>query len=985
MVFALLRLFARPLAAMDAKGKRARKIGMFVEICTICATKNDKIRSVTMTNASRKGRTNNYKMTEPLPMSTFSIRRTEISALAVGAALLCAPATALAATEVVGDDAALDEAPAADEAAPAQKEEIVVVGTRLQGAVDTDVPPTDVLNEADIAAVGGSSIADILSAVAPQTGSGRGRGSGPPVILLNGQRISSFRELRDLPPEAIKQVQIFPEEVALQYGFRPDQRVINFILKDNYSSFNVELEYAAPQKGGFDTKEFENTLTKIGKSTRLNLDIEFESRSRLTEDERNVVNSASSSPFALGGNVTGLGVGGEIDPALSALAGRTVTIAAIPANATLAGFAANANQAASGDIGEYRTLVPSQQRFEVNGNWSKSLAPQTNFTLSAAFEQSDSQSLLGLPFASLTVPGGSAFNPFVGTVQVNRYFDTPRPLRRDSKTQTASAGFGFNTLVKDWRWALTGDYVLVDSESRTFTNADFAALQAGVTAGTINPFSATLGNDLLFAAPDTSDSTVGTLALRSTFSGKPFMLPGGPVLLTLRNGFDRQTIDSVATRRGTVSSASLRRDNLNAAINAEIPLVERDIGALGSIGNLSINGNFGVSDLSDFGTLLEYGAGLRWSPFKNLSFGVSIIGDENAPGLGQLGNPLVVTPNVAVFDFTRGESRFVELVSGGNPLLVGEKRRDFKVSADWSPKFIEGLSLQLEYFKNRSTDTTAAFPLLTPEIEAAFPGRVTRNVAGQLIRVDQRPVNFDEERSQRLRWSFNISGPLGKQPQGGGPFGGPPGGGSRPPGAGGPQGGMPGGGRPRGAGGGGGRGGPPGAGGGGGMMMPGGGMPSRWSLALSHSIRLQDEILIRPGLPVLDLLDGSAVSSLGGAPRHELTLSGGVFHKGMGFRLEGNYRSATRVDGNTLTGTSDLRFGDLATLNAFIFINLDQRGNLTKKNKWLKDSRIAIRIDNVLGDVIDVRDDTGAVPLSYQPGLLDPQGRVFEVSFRKRF
>jgi hypothetical protein len=25
------------------------------------------------------------------------------------------------------------------------------------------------------------------------------------------------------------------------------------------------------------------------------------------------------------------------------------------------------------------------------------------------------------------------------------------------------------------------------------------------------------------------------------------------------------------------------------------------------------------------------------------------------------------------------------------------------------------------------------------------------------------------------------------------------------------------------------------------------------------------------------------------------------------------------------------------------------------------------------------------VPLSYQPGLLDPQGRVFEISFRKRF
>jgi iron complex outermembrane recepter protein len=908
-------------------------------------------------------------------MPRSRLRNSQTSALSLSVALTLTPLPALA------EAAELGGAAAADVVAAEPKEDIIVIGTRINGAVDTDVPPTETLSEADIAAVGGSSVADILAAVAPQAASGRGRGSGPPIILLNGQRISNFRELRDLPPEAIKQVQIFPEEVALQYGFRPEQRVINFILKDNYSSFNVEMDYSVPQKGGFDVKEFENTLTKIGKSARFNLDLEYESRSRLTEDERNVISSTTSLPFALAGNVTGLGAGGEIDPALSAIAGRPVTIAAIPANATLAGFAANANQAAPGDIGQFRTLVPSQQRFEINGNWSKIFAPQTNLTLSAAFEQQDSQSLLGLPFASLTVPGGSPFNPFASTVRVNRYFNSPRTLSRDSRTQTASAGFGFNTLVKDWRWALTGDYVLVDSESRTFTNADFTALQAGVTAGTINPFSATLGTDLLFAAPDTSDSSIGTLTLRSTFSGKPFMLPGGPVLVTLRNGFDRQTIDSVASRRGTVSAASLKRDNLNVAINAEIPLVERDIGALGSIGNLSINGNFGVADLSDFGSLIEYGGGVRWSPFQNLSFGLSIIGDENAPGLGQLGNPLVVTPNVAVFDFTRGESRFVELVSGGNPALIGEKRRDFKISADWSPKFIDGLSLQLEYFKNRSTNTTAGFPLLTPEIEAAFPGRVTRNAAGELLRVDQRPVNFDEERSQRIRWSFNISGNLGKQPQGG-PFGGggrPPGAGAPGgPGAGGPGAGAPAGGRPPGAGGPGGGRGPVG-------MMPGGGQPSRWNLALSHTIRLQDEILIRPGLPVLDLLDGSAVSSLGGAPRHELTLSGGVFHKGMGFRLEGSYRSATEVDGNTMTGTSDLRFGDLATLNAFMFISLDQRGNLTKKFKWLKNSRIALRVENVLGDVIDVRDNTGAVPLSYQPGLLDPQGRVFEISFRKRF
>lgn len=162
-------------------------------------------------------------------------------------------------------------------------------------------------------------------------------------------------------------------------------------------------------------------------------------------------------------------------------------------------------------------------------------------------------------------------------------------------------------------------------------------------------------------------------------------------------------------------------------------------------------------------------------------------------------------------------------------------------------------------------------------------------------------------------------------------------------------------------------------------------MQSRWNIALYHTYRIQEDILIRPGVPLLDLLDGSAISNNGGASRHEVELSGGVFHKGLGFRLQGNYKSRTTVDGTGLPGSSDLSFSDLTSLDAFVFVNLDQRGKLTQKLPFLKGSRITLRVNNVLNDVIDVRDENGLVPLSYQPGYLDPRGRVFELSFRKRF
>ena len=54
--------------------------------------------------------------------------------------------------------------------------EIVVTAERIRGSVDTDVPPVEELNEADIAAIGASSLTDLVAAVAPQANSGRGRG-----------------------------------------------------------------------------------------------------------------------------------------------------------------------------------------------------------------------------------------------------------------------------------------------------------------------------------------------------------------------------------------------------------------------------------------------------------------------------------------------------------------------------------------------------------------------------------------------------------------------------------------------------------------------------------------------------------------------------------------------------------------------------------------------------------------------------------------
>ena len=118
--------------------------------------------------------------------------------------LSCAAAAALAGPAF---------AQVAEDDVDAVVEELVVVAeTREQrGAVVGDIPPEIQLGPREIRALGVSSVAELLDALAPQTGSGRGRGGGRPITLVNGQRISSFSEIRDLPPEAILRVDILPE------------------------------------------------------------------------------------------------------------------------------------------------------------------------------------------------------------------------------------------------------------------------------------------------------------------------------------------------------------------------------------------------------------------------------------------------------------------------------------------------------------------------------------------------------------------------------------------------------------------------------------------------------------------------------------------------------------------------------------------------------------------------------------------------------
>jgi len=309
--------------------------------------------------------------------------------------------------------------------------QIVVTGDRLRGQLNVEQAPVLELDEADIEAVGATSVADLIAAIAPQTGSARGRGDSPPVFLVNGIRINSFRELRSYPPEAIAKVEVLPEEVAQRFGFPPDRRVVNMILKDNYSSREIELEFEGPDLGGYFRNEQEFTLLRIDNGARLNINAEASDISMLTERERGVIQSEGSLPD----------VAGDPDPAA------------------------------------YRSLVADSQSIEISANWAKAyLQSGSSLSFNATFEHDESRSLSGLNSVLLVDASGQ---------QALRTFGADDPLERISKSDNLAASLGWSRTVGAFELTATADAVLAESETLIDRRADTSALVDAALAGTL--------------------------------------------------------------------------------------------------------------------------------------------------------------------------------------------------------------------------------------------------------------------------------------------------------------------------------------------------------------------------------------------------------------------------------------------------------------------------------------------------------------------
>jgi len=850
-------------------------------------------------------------------------------------ALLLATASAYPAfAQPVADDASAAQ-PSSDGTEDmgdeADDEEIVVVGQKPRGSVVGDIPPENTLTSRDIRATGATSISELLDAVASQTGSARGRSGGRPILLLNGLRISGFRELRDLPPEAIQRMEILPEEVALKYGYAADQRVVNIILRRRFNSTSAELRGKTATDGGYLNGQGDVTRLVIRDGQRTSINAHVEGNTPLYENERDI--------------------------ALQPVAPDTDAI----------------------DPRPFWTLVGARQDIRLSGTINRTILGDVSATVNGEVERETSKSRFGVPNGTLNDGDTEIVRAFAGD-----------PLTRNNRTESARLGGALNSQRGKWRLSSTANAEYSRSIGRTDRGFDLSDAQARLDAGdpTFDPFG-DLGPLVEFPR-DRSRSIRTSLALDGTATGPLVALPAGDANATFKVAVGRIDQDSEATRRGIKSASDRGRTSGEASISLDLPIARRSA----SIGRLTANANAGLTQLSDFGTLTSLGAGLNWAPAARLNLNASSTREEGAPSLQQLGDPLVETPGVPFFDFRRNETVFVTTLTGGNPALDPDRRNVLKIGGNWQPFEKTDLRLRAEYVRQTIDHPQASFPAASEALEDAFPGRFERapctpepNCTGQLVRVDLRPVNFERSRKDTFRWGFTFNKPLASRPPSDAAIasfrqrfaqqraeqGQPPPPSSEgaapasPQEAGTPS--APAGGRRF------------GGGGFGGGRFGGGRQGGRLTFSLTHQLNLVDEVKIADGLPKLDYLDGEAVGSTGGRSRHEIEAEAGYYNNGLGVRLQGNWRSGTTVDGSA----GDLRFSPYADIDLRLFANLGENFDLVARHPFFRGASVRLDIENIFNNRPKVRGANGMTPLSYQPALLEPVGRTIGITFRKLF
>lgn len=259
--------------------------------------------------------------------------RKEISAILLASTAITLLASAPARAQEAVPETQAGEAATADTEVPA--EDIVVVGTRIEGARVTEALPVVVVNQDKLDAIGAVSGDELIRNI-PQMGDVsfnpgnnaqtsnaargdvgsvnlRSLGVGNTLVLLNGRRVVTHPASQGLsdtgtvpvlsynsnaiPTTGLQRLEVLLDGAAALYGSDAVAGVVNTVLKDNYDGLRLQAQYGGAE--GTHLREFQGNIL-AGKSFdrgNITLSFEYTDRSALRAEDQDFTASANLRPL----------------------------------------------------------------------------------------------------------------------------------------------------------------------------------------------------------------------------------------------------------------------------------------------------------------------------------------------------------------------------------------------------------------------------------------------------------------------------------------------------------------------------------------------------------------------------------------------------------------------------------------------------------------------------------------------------------------
>lgn len=856
------------------------------------------------------------------------------AALGIAVILAAHPAMAWAQQAPAAADAGQQSgAAASDDAADtyADPADIVVTGRVPPGQVVGDVQPELQLGPADVRAYGVDSVADLIDELAPETQSARG--SGPPAVLLNGKRISNFHEIRDLPTEAILRVDILPEQVALEYGFSADQKVVNIVLRNHFRSTTITASDKQATEGGSNAPHAELGLVNITPSGRFNLNFDYKQASKLLESERDIIQA----PLEDGS----------------------------PAPA---------------DAGRYRTLQPATREYSTNGVYARTIFGNVGATINGRIDYSDSTDDLGLAQGAgagdaplhqasqdLTSHLGTTFT---GQVDKWNWTVTSNYDRDDNKSFTDRSGVEpgsrqtnfahsisntaeLNALVTGSPFSLPAGKVQTSWHTGVSTS-DFTSHSVRGGLGQDGKVSRDLVEgrfnvDLPIASRARAVlSPLGDLS--ANFNVAAHQLSDFGTLTRLGYGINWAPIDPL---RAVVSWTD--KHDAPTAQQLGNPIIStpgRRVFDYVTGETVDVTRISGGNPNLAADTQHVFEAEVNYQPLKStdLRLIATYTAKRTDDAIENLPAPTAAIEAAFPDRFVRDGTGQLVSIDGRPVNFSEESEKTFRWGFNFTAPLKSKIQKEFEAYRAGKGDN----PLAGLRRQWRRGGRSGDQQQGTppATGADQKADTGSDTKTSSAQAADN-----GGNDNGGGDNGhhGYHGGGGHHGGFGGFGGGR------------------------------GGGGSGRIQVAVYHTWKLEDTVHIRDGLPALDLLNGDTLGSGGGVSRHQVQGQLGYFNNGLGAQLRLNWQSGTYVNGGTTGNDDPLNFSPLTTLNLRLFADLSSQLKFVAKHPWARGMRVSLYANNLLDSRQRVRDANGNTPISYQPDYLDPLGRTVMISIRKLF